>query len=507
MTAVALLALLATALPVLYLLVRLSEAGIQRSLETLLGARTWELMGNSLALVAAVTATAVAVGSAQAVLVVKTDLAGRRWFAALAILPLAVPSYIAAYSWLGALPVFHGFGAAWLVLSLGTSPYVFLAVAAALLVTNSAQEEVAQSLGRTPWQVTRSVVWPSARPAAAASALLVALYTLSDFGAVSLLRFDTFTRAIFNTYRSSFDRTSAAVLAVALVAVSAALVLLQRRLAAPVAASPRSARRNLLRIASGRPAAYIFLSLAALLGVGVPLFSLARWSLVGLSQADLAEVGRALVNTAGYALAGGAVTAVLAFAVALVNVRYRPRWAGALDLTMWLGHALPGVVVALALVFLSNAALPAIYQTSAIVVVAYAALFTPNAVAALSAPMRQLSTSLDDVARSLSASPLAVLRRVVAPALWPSIASSFSLIALTVIKELPATLLLRPTGIETLATRLWSQTSISAFSAAAPYALLLVVLAGIPALLMNQQVRQTLAPVPDRAEAEAEVAA
>jgi iron(III) transport system permease protein len=153
---------------------------------------------------------------------------------------------------------------------------------------------------------------------------------------------------------------------------------------------------------------------------------------------------------------------------------------------------MPGIVVALALVFLSNRLLPGIYQTNLILIIAYLALYLPNALSAVSTPLSQAPKSLDEVAQSLGASRLNVLRKVVLPIAGPGILLATLLVTLTVLKELPATLMLRPTGIETLATRLWSETSVGAFSAAAPYALLLVVVAGIPAWLLNRQIRSTL---------------
>jgi iron(III) transport system permease protein len=152
---------------------------------------------------------------------------------------------------------------------------------------------------------------------------------------------------------------------------------------------------------------------------------------------------------------------------------------------------LPGVVIALTFVFLVNQTFPALYQTSILVVVAYIALFLPNAVAVLKVPISQVSIGIEEVSRTLGSTQMQTIRRVIIPAAGPGILSAMAFVALTVIKELPATLILRPTGIETLATRLWSATSINAFSAAAPYALLLIVVAGIPALLVNREVQST----------------
>jgi iron(III) transport system permease protein len=186
------------------------------------------------------------------------------------------------------------------------------------------------------------------------------------------------------------------------------------------------------------------------------------------------------------------VTTGFAVAIGILTVRYQSRWSSIFGRLVWLTHAMPGIVVALALVFLSNRLLPGIYQTNLILLIAYLALYLPNALSAVSTPLSQAPKSLDEVAQSLGASRLSVLRKVVLPIAGPGILLATLLVTLTVLKELPATLMLRPTGIETLATRLWSETSVGAFSAAAPYALLLVVVAGIPAWLLNRQIRSTL---------------
>ena len=180
------------------------------------------------------------------------------------------------------------------------------------------------------------------------------------------------------------------------------------------------------------------------------------------------------------------------FRSSLLTVRFRSRLSLIFDRTIWVTHAVPGIVVALSLVFLSNRLLPQIYQTSVLVLIAYLILFLPNAIAAMQTPISQVPRSLDEVAASLGASRLDTIRRVLIPIAGPGILAGAALVSLAVLKELPATLLLRETGVETLATRLWNETSVSAYAAAAPYALLLVVVAGIPAWLLNRQVRQSV---------------
>src|SRR5690606_3991495 len=206
--------------PVTYLLVRTAEAGWERIAAEVLTARTARLAALTAGLAAVVTAACVVLGVGSAFLVVRTDLPGRRLFAVLAALPLAVPTYIAAFAWRSAVDGFEGFWAAAVVLTLCSYPYVFLPVAAALVGADQAQEEVSRSLGRSAWRTFTGVTLRQIRPALAGGALLVALYVLSDFGAVSILRADTFTRAVFVAFDLGFDRTGALVLSAVLVAMT-----------------------------------------------------------------------------------------------------------------------------------------------------------------------------------------------------------------------------------------------------------------------------------------------
>ncbi len=437
--------------------------------------------------------SAVAVGGFQAWLTARTAIKGKAVFAILAALPLAMPSYVTAYSFTALFGGFKGFFAAWLVLTIGTAPYVYLAVSAALIRSDAATEEVARSLGSGRWRVFSKVTWPTVRPAAVSGAMLSALYALSDFGAVSILGFDTFTRAIYSAFRSSFDRSGAASLAAILVVLTILLLVIEPALRGKSSPTDARVRRtSLVNLGVFAPLAVLAASAWAFVSLLIPAFSLVRWNQTGLSAVDAGEVIRALINSIGYALGGGIVAVIFGLAVSLLTVRWRSRLTVAFDRSIWLTHAVPGIVVALALVFLSNRLLPQIYQTSTLVLIAYLILFLPNAIAAMQTPISQAPRALDEIAASLGASRLQTVRRVLIPIAGPGILAGAALVSLSVLKELPATLLLRETGVETLATRLWNETSVSAYAAAAPYALLLVVVAGIPAWLLNRQVRNNL---------------
>ncbi|MFF5248941.1 ABC transporter permease [Streptosporangium sp. NPDC000095] len=487
--ALSVLAVAVALIPLAYLAVRTAEAGGARIAEELLTARVAALAASTLALAAVVTLACLVLGVGSAFLLVRTDLPGRRVFAVLAVLPLAVPTYIAAFAWVSAVDGFEGFWAAALVLTLCSYPYVLLPTAAALAGADPAQEEVSRSLGHDAWHTFTRVTLRQIRPAIAGGGLLVALYVLSDFGAVSILRADTFTRAIFLAFDLGFDRTGALVLSTVLVVLTVFI------LAGEGATRRRGARYSRLsgtrrppaRAALGvarLPAAAALLAVAVL-ALGVTAYSLARRMAEGISRPGTwPEVLAAAGNSLLLALAGTALTMLLALPVGVLNARVPGRLAATLERLSYLSHALPGVVIGLSLVFFGiNVAFP-LYQTTWLLALAYAALFLPLGVAAVATATAQAPPVLEEVARSLGKGPLAVLGTVTLPLTLPGIGAGAALVFLTCMKELPATLLLRPTGVDTLATELWSNTAVAAYAGAAPYAVLLVVLSSVPTWLL-----------------------
>jgi iron(III) transport system permease protein len=495
---VAVVAVLLSLIPFGYLLVRVFGAGFDSFVESIERTRTLELLANSLLLAIAVSLSAMVIGTLQAWIAVRSNLPGRKVFAVLAALPLAIPSYVAAYSWVAVIPGFSGFFAAWLLLTVGTAPLVYLSVSAALARFDSATEEVASSLGAGKFAVLRKVTWPNIKGATFSGGLLSALYVLSDFGAVSIVRYDTFTRAIYNAYRASFDRNLAATLALILVAVTVLVLVVESRSKGRKPIGTVIANRlNRIDLRIWKLPLVALLAGIASVSLVVPLASLTRWSIIGLPETNWQEVSEALFSSIYLSVSGGMLTALLAVAIALIVVRFKTRLGFVLERSVWLTHATPGIVVALSLVYFSNQVAPWIYQTLFLVLIAYVALFLPNALSAISIPLSQSPTSLDEVSASLGLTKLQTLRRVVLPIAGPGIFAATTLVILTVLKELPATLLLRPTGVETLATRLWTETGVAAFSTAAPYALLLVLLAGIPAWLLNRAIRKDLEPIND----------
>lgn len=481
--------------PLFYLLVRTVGVLSARGVAGLFTDRVGELAVRSVGLAAVVTVGCVVLGVGSAFLVTRTDVPARRTFGVLAALPLAIPSYVGAYAWLAAAdllgprPGFEGFWASALVLTLCSYPYVFLPVAAALVGADPAAEEVSRSLGRGSWGTFTGVTLRQVRPAVAAGGLLVALYVLSDFGAVAILRTDTFTRAIFAYFDLGLSRL-ALVLATVLVALTGLLLAGEsatRRRGARFARLGGGARRPHVTVRLGRARWPVAAGLAAVsaLALGVPAASLIRWFGAGVSRpGSLGEILSATGGSLWVSLLGAALTIVLAIPIGLLVARTPGPLSAAIERLSYLPHALPGVVIGLSLVFLGVNVVYPLYQTVWLLALAYAALFLPLAVGGVAASAAQAPPVLEQVARSLGRRPLAVFRSVTLPLVAPGVGAGAALAFLTCMKELPATLLLRPTGMETLATRLWAHTSIAQYAAAAPYAALLVVIAAAPTWLL-----------------------
>ena len=300
-------AALMTLLPIGYLAIRLLQ-GWETAVAEIFRPRTLELLANTGLLVMSVSVSALVVGFAQAWLVSRSNIRFASFFAILATIPLAIPSYVMALGYISVFPGFSGFGASWLVLTLATSPLVFLAVTAALARLDSAGEEVARSLGQGKWQVLVSVTWPQVRPAATASSLLVALYVLGEFGAIALLRYDTFTRAIYNAYRGSFDRTSAAALAVVLLAITLLVIWFERRYRGSYVQSSRSvSKRVRVELGGWKIPATILLVAVGGLSALLPISSLVSWSIAGTSKIDWSVLLSALWGSVQLAVAAGLV--------------------------------------------------------------------------------------------------------------------------------------------------------------------------------------------------------
>ena len=498
-------------LPVAYLLVRAAEAD-SGSWDLILRARTVELAVRSLGLAASVTAAAVALGVPLAWLTVRTDLPAKRVWSVLLSLPLVIPSYVGAFALLAAfgprgmlqqalegpfgvtrLPDIAGFPGAFVSLTLFTYPYVFLLVAAALKGLDPSLEEAARSLGQSRWRTFSTITLPLLRPSIAAGGLLVALYTLHDFGAVSLMRFNVFTQAIYLQYKGAFDRTPAAILSLMLIGIALIVLTLERRSRgrARYHRSGTGSRRPLppVQLNRWRGAAIALCVVVTVVAFVGPISVIVFWLLRGMAAGREAALPLGAAAGSVLASAGGAALALVAgLPVALLSARHRGRLVGATDAVTYSGYALPGIVVALAFVFFAANFTPSLYQSLPLVVVAYVVLFLPQMTEPLRGSLLQVGPRLEEAGRALGKSRSRVFRSVTAPLISRGAAAGAALVFLTAMKELPATLLLRPTGFETLATRVWSGAAAGLYSKAAGPALMLMLICCIPLYVLARKV-------------------
>ena len=479
-------------LPLAYLVIRVAGSG--RALEILGESATWHLVWNTVLLAAGVVTASILVGVPLAWLVTRTDLPARRVWAAAGALPLVIPSYVAAFCLLGFfgergllsdalgvedLPEIKGYWGSLLALTLATYPYVFLLTQAALRDLDPSLEEAARGLGVSGRRAFAGVIAPALRPAVGLGALLVALYTLSDFGVVSLMNYDTLTRAIYVQYKSLFDRAPAAVLALVLVALTAVALVIEYR---------TRQRGRLYRTSPGvpRPQPTVLLGrwkapalgfCAAVVGLFLvlPAGVLGYWLARGIAserkfEAPLSEA----LHSLGASGLAAAAAVLAALPVALLALRY-PSWTSRmLERLSYAGNALPGLVIALSLVFFAARYASPVYQTLALLVFAYVVRFFPQGLSGLESALERVSPRYEEASRGLGRGPLQTLALVTVPLVRSGVLAGAALVFVSAMKELPATLLLRPIGFDTLATEIWKLTQVGAYSRAALPALVLI---------------------------------
>ncbi len=497
----------AAVLPVVYLLVR----GLGADAETRAAIPPETLARLTLQtalLTAGVVAVTLVVGTSLAWLIVRSDLPWRRGWAVASTLPLVIPSYVAALALLGAfgpkgllqealeplgvdrLPEIYGYGGALLSLSLSTFPYVFLIAAAALRSVDPSTEEAARSLGRSPRQVFFTVTLPAIRPGLAAASLLVALYVLADFGAVSLMQYPTLTRAVYLQYESLLDRSSAALVALVLVALSALVVWAEGRARGSAAVhrtSPGAGRRaRVVSLGRAKAPATLYCGAVTTLFLVVPIGVLVWWAAEGVRGGRFAGIAwEEAVNTAVVSGVAAAVAVVAVLPVAILAWSRPSRGARLMERLTLVPNAVPGIAIALALVFFGVRVGGVLYQSLGMLVAAYVIRFMPQSLAATRSALVSVDPRLLDASRSLGRGQAAGYARVVLPLARPGLLAGAALVFLSTMKELPATLLLRPIGFDTLATEIWTDTSLGDYSAAAPSALLLVAVAAPFVLVLS----------------------
>lgn len=497
-------------LPLAYLGIRASEAGVG-ALAILFSFRTLEIFANSALLALVVTALSALIAVTGAFLTARTDLPARRFWSVIFVLPLAIPSFVGSFALIAtfaprgsvvhtllaplgveALPSIYGWPGAIMALTLFTYPYIFLTVRTSLRGMDPAIEEVSRSLGCSALSTIRNVTLPHLYPSIAAGSLLVAFYVLSDFGTPALMRFDSFTRIIFVEYQLAFDRSSAAILSLLLVSLVGIVLYFEHRIrsrATYYSLGPGTKRQpTIMKLGHWKGPALAFCCTIATLGIFVPVGVLLYWFLQGVAAGSaFPNIGMITLNTVYVAVLATLVIVSLAIPMALLAVRFPSKSTSFMERLSYIGFAMPGIAVALALVSFGAKHVPALYQSMTMLVFAYMVLFIPLSIGAIRSSLLQISPKMEEAARSLGSGAGRVLFTVTLPMAKTGLLAGAALVMLTIMKELPATLLLSPIGFKTLATQVWTGSETASFSYAALPALILVAISAISVTIILSQ--------------------
>jgi len=500
--AAALAVLLPVALPIVFLFARAFGA-TEAAWDTLMSMRTLRLAVRSFVFTGLVTASAVTIGVAGAWILARTDIAMKRVWGVAFALPLVIPSYVLALAFLSAtgprgvfaeftgLPIPHlvGFPGALIALTITTYPYVYLITTAAMRRIDPALEEAARGLGASPIRVFRTVILPQLRPAIGAGALLAALYTLSDFGAVSLMRFDAFTRVIYAQYSGRLDRTPAIVLSIVLIMIAGVIIWGEQRTRGKGRYFSRSASRppSTYQLRRGqRWTATLGLAVVVLVGVVIPVTVLATW--MGRSLAagsDITIPFRALTGSLTAGTLAAAFAMVAAIPITVLSVRYASKSTRWLERGVFTIFSLPHITIAIAVVAFTIRYAQPVYQSILVLALVYAAMFLAQATSSAKASLLQVNPALEDASRSLGRGPITTYFKVTFPLMARGLMAGGALVFVTTIKELPATLLLSPPGFTTLAVRIWAAADELLYARAATASLLLIAVSVIPVYYLS----------------------
>ncbi|MBW6394825.1 MAG: iron ABC transporter permease [Thermus sp.] len=475
------------ALPLLYLLLRALEADPQTLRDILLRPKNLELVQNTLSLLLGVLLLTTLIALPLAFLTTRTDLKGKRLFSILLTLPLAIPGYVGAYVILSAtgpggilpLPRLEGYWGALLVLSLITYPYLFLGLRAAFLGLDPSLEEAARTLGIGPLRAFFQVVFPQLLPALLSGYLVVGLHVLGDFGTVSLLRYETFSYAIYLQYSAAFDRVYAAWLALFLLLFTGGLLLLEgtflRRLSLARTGKGSGKKARPVRLGRFTPWAYLLPLLPVLLALVLPLYALFHLA-SRFPREHLTGLWEALSHSAMAAIPASLLAVGMAMPIAYLAVRYPSPASRFLERLAYLGYTVPPLAFALAWIFFSLKGLPFLYGTLPLLILVLAFHFLAEGLGPVRGTLYQVPRRLEEAARTLGDTPARAFFRVTFPLLWRGAVAGGALAFIGAVKELPITLLLAPMGYSTLSTRVFGYTQEAMFAEAAPFALAIALL-------------------------------
>lgn len=479
-------------IPLLYLIAEAFNVDGNVLVENLFRMRNAKLFLNTLLLTLGVLVLDVLLVTPAAWLTSQTDLRGKRIFSILCTLPLAIPGYVMALALLGiggnngifaalfdkSIPRLSGYWGALIALSFYTSPYLFLNLRTAFQGLDPNLEESARSLGYRQWSVFFRVILPQLRPAYYAAGMLIVLHVVGDFGVVSLMRFETFSYALFVEYDVVFEYNYAAWLGLILLGFTGCLLFLETRLLRTVtlhrAGHGVSRHRSFIALQEWSGISYAYLGLLFITTVGIPTVTVCLWMFKGFDAIALDVLLESLIGSLGVAIPAAISSAIIAVPFAYIGVRYSGRFSNILARIPYLIYAIPPLAFALSIIFFIGSS-----ATILVLVCACILHFLAEATGPVRSSIYQTSPHIEEAARSLGCSNFQAFCRTLVPLLTRGMLVSAAFVFLATMKELPLTLLLRPPGYETLAANVWDYTSEAMFAEAAINAFVILLFSAI----------------------------
>ena len=472
--------------------------------------RSWnvfDLLLNTMLLFIFVVISSLILGLLISIILVRFNIPGSKILFTLSVLPLVIPSYIGALTYVSAfspkglfVQLFSSFGineiagidgffGSWLVLTLFTYPYVVLICSSALRNLDSTVEDAARSLGKNRFNVYTQVVIPRLKKPIIFSGLLVGLYVISDFGAVSLMRYSTLTKAIYSYYEFNINGDPVIFYSSILIVLALLISFIQRgseeARSAKVSGTPKISEKTNLSPRS-KVLIYTFLSLVIFSGLILPISVLSYWLIRGLSAGNsVRAVFGGVVGSLGVSLLAALFSVIVSTPIIIMVSQYRSKFGNVLERIMLALYGLPHISVGVAILFITIKIFPSIYQSFTALIISYLIVFLPQAIGAGQASMEQVKSNYLDASAGLGMSKLKSFYRITLPLIYRGLFAGGALVFLSTMKELPQTLLLRPTGLNTMAIDIWSYASEGLFTQAAFSSFILLAISAIPTYILS----------------------
>ena len=472
--------------------------------------RSWnvfDLLLNTMLLFIFVVISSLILGLLISIILVRFNIPGSKILFTLSVLPLVIPSYIGALTYVSAfspkglfvqlfsslgineIAGIDGFFGSWLVLTLFTYPYVLLICSSALRNLDSTVEDAARSLGKNRFNVYTQVVIPRLKKPIIFSGLLVGLYVISDFGAVSLMRYSTLTKAIYSYYEFNINGDPVIFYSSILIVLALLISFIQRgseeARSAKVSGTPKISEKTNLSPRS-KVLIYTFLSLVIFSGLILPISVLSYWLIRGLSAGNsVRAVFGGVVGSLSVSLLAALFSVIVSTPIIIMVSQYRSKFGNVLERIMLALYGLPHISVGVAILFITIKIFPSIYQSFTALIISYLIVFLPQAIGAGQASMEQVKSNYLDASSGLGMSKLKSFYRITLPLIYRGLFAGGALVFLSTMKELPQTLLLRPTGLNTMAIDIWSYASEGLFTQAAFSSFILLAISAIPTYILS----------------------